>query len=156
MTRTSRRSSNGTALSSAEESPCSGNPESKDAAPRTSHFLAREFTCKCDGLCDHSVAISPHIVQKLDIIRDRLGRPLTIVSGTRCERYNRKVGGKEHSAHVPKNGVSFAADIRCPDSAFRFIFLAAALPMFHRIGIGKDFIHVDDDPELPANVMWLY
>jgi hypothetical protein len=120
------------------------------------HFVPRDFACTCEGLCDHPPAISVALVSKLDRICDLIGKPLTIVSGTRCERHNRKMGGKSHSAHVPREGVSHAADIRCPDAAFRFAFLAAALPMFNRIGVGKDFIHVDDDPELPANAVWLY
>jgi hypothetical protein len=120
------------------------------------HFIPRDFTCKCDGFCDHPSAISPALVAKLDKIRDLIGKPFTILSGTRCERYNRKFGGKLRSSHVPRKGTSFAADISCPDAAFRFAFLAAALPMFNRIGLGKDFIHVDDDPELPPNVIWLY
>jgi uncharacterized protein YcbK (DUF882 family) len=120
------------------------------------YFTPREFTCKCDGLCDHADQISPEFVAKLDTIREQIGLPITVISGTRCERHNRKVGGKERSAHVPWTGVSHAADIRCGDSMFRFTFLTAALPVFRRIGIGKDFIHVDDDPELPQSVIWAY
>ncbi len=120
------------------------------------HFIPRDFTCNCEGLCDHPPVISAALVSKLDRIRDLIGKPFTIVSGTRCERFNRKVGGKSRSSHVPRDGTSHAADIRCSDAALRFAFLAAALPMFNRIGIGKDFIHVDDDPELPPNVVWLY
>jgi hypothetical protein len=30
------------------------------------------------------------------------------------------------------------------------------LPMFNRIGIGRDFIHVDNDPNLPPGVAWIY
>jgi zinc D-Ala-D-Ala carboxypeptidase len=120
------------------------------------HFVPKEFTCKCNGYCDHSVVIAPETVAKLEQVRERIGKPVTITSGTRCERYNRMVRGTLGSAHVPRNGVSHAADVRCPDSEYRFAFLAAALPLFHRIGVGKDFIHVDDDPDQPANVMWLY
>lgn len=121
-----------------------------------SHFTPREFTCRCEGLCDHPVVVSPDLVAKLDKIRELIGMPVTIVSGTRCERHNRKVGGKPLSSHVPRDGISHAADVRCPDNEFRFAFLAAALPIFNRIGIGKDFIHVDDDPALPSNVVWVY
>ncbi len=121
-----------------------------------SHFTPREFTCRCEGLCDHPVVVSLDLVAKLDKIRDLIGMPVTIVSGTRCERHNRKVGGKPLSSHVPRDGTSHAADVRCPDNVFRFAFLAAALPIFNRIGIGKDFIHVDDDPALPSNVVWVY
>jgi zinc D-Ala-D-Ala carboxypeptidase len=130
-----------------------GNPPAWDTMR---HFTPREFACKCDNLCDHAPAISMETVSKLEKIRDLLGRPVTILSGTRCEKHNRKVGGKQLSAHLPKDGVSHAADILCKSAEFRFAFLTAALPLFNRVGIGRDFIHVDDDPELPSNMVWVY
>ncbi len=120
------------------------------------HFKPKEFTCNCEGLCDHPNVISPAVVAKLDKIRESIGIPIAITSGTRCERHNRKVGGKPQSAHIPRKGVSYAVDVRCPDSSFRYTFLKAALPMFNRIGIGKDFVHVDDDPEKTRNIVWVY
>jgi hypothetical protein len=120
------------------------------------HFTPREFTCTCNGFCEHPSVISMELVAKLDRIRHQIGLPVTIVSGTRCERHNRRVGGNPRSAHLAKNGVSHAADIQCPHPAFRFAFLNQALSLFNRIGIGKDLIHVDDDPELPPNSLWVY
>ncbi len=128
--------------------------ESKWSAVK--NFVPREFTCKCSGLCSHEDVVSAELVLKLERIRDLIGKPVVIRSGTRCESHNRQVGGMPGSAHIPKNGMSHAADILCPDSAFRFAFLTAALPMFNRIGIGPDFIHVDDSPQLPENQIWLY
>jgi hypothetical protein len=119
------------------------------------HFKPRDFTCRCTGLCGHSDVISEDLVAKLDKIQDLIGMPVTVLSATRCGRFNRKSGGRERSAHTAKGGVSHAADIRCPDAAFRFAFLTAALPLFNRVGIGRELIHVDDDPELPPNVVWL-
>jgi hypothetical protein len=119
------------------------------------HFKPRDFTCRCAGLCGHSDVISEDLVAKLDKIQDLIGMPVTVLSATRCGRFNRKSGGRERSAHTAKGGVSHAADIRCPDAAFRFAFLTAALPLFNRVGIGRELIHVDDDPELPPNVVWL-
>jgi hypothetical protein len=95
------------------------------------------------------------LVAKLDKVRDMIGMPVTIISGTRCGRYHRKVNGAHGSPHLARDGVSHAAHVRCPNASFRFAFLAAALPMFRRIGIGKDSIHVDDAPALPANLIWL-
>lgn len=120
------------------------------------HFSPRDFTCTCTEFCSHPVGISVDFVKKLDAIRERIGRHINIASGTRCERHNRKVGGSPQSSHVTKDGISHAADVHCPDSHFRFAFLEAALPLFNRIGLGKDFIHVDDDPDLPARVIWVY
>jgi hypothetical protein len=119
------------------------------------YFKPRDFACRCEGLCGHPDVISPDLVTKLDKIQDLIGMPVILLSGTRCEKFNRKSGGRERSAHTVKSGVSHAADIRCPDTAFRFAFLTAALPLFKRVGIGKESIHVDDDPELPPNVVWL-
>ncbi|MGO9567267.1 MAG: D-Ala-D-Ala carboxypeptidase family metallohydrolase [Desulfomonilaceae bacterium] len=120
-----------------------------------SYFKPRDFTCRCEGLCDHPDVISRNLVAKLDKIQDLIGIPVTVISGTRCEKFNRKSGGRERSAHISKGGVSHAADIRCPDATFRSAFLTAALPLFNRVGIGKDSINVDDDPELTRNVVWL-
>ena len=119
------------------------------------HFTPRDFTCQCAGLCDHPVVISLDTVAKLDKIREIIGLPVKILSGSRCKRYNTRMGGQSRSAHVPKNGVSHGVHVFCPDSSFRFAFLAAALPVFNRIGIGKDYIHIDDDPELPPVVVWV-
>jgi len=120
------------------------------------YFTPREFTCRCDGYCDHPDVISLETVAKLDRIRDLIGKPVDVISGTRCERHNNKVGGRSRSAHLAKGGCSHAADIRCPDAAYRFAFVTAALPLFNRIGIGRDFVHVDDDPELPPDMIWTY
>jgi hypothetical protein len=119
------------------------------------HFKPRDFTCKCEGLCGHPDVISPDLVLKLDKIQELIGMPVAVLSATRCARFNRKSGGREGSVHVSKGGVSHAADIRCSDATFRFAFLTAALPLFNRVGIGKELIHVDDDPDLPPNVVWL-
>jgi hypothetical protein len=133
------------------------SPEATDSKwSAVRHFVPREFTCKCDGLCSHDDVVSGELVLKLERIRDLIGKPVVIRSGTRCESHNRQVGGMPGSAHIPQNGTSHAADILCPDSGFRFAFLTAALPMFNRIGIGSDFIHVDDSPHLPENQVWLY
>ena len=134
----------------------SSDPDPASDWRNIKHFKPVEFTCKCEQLCDHAVVISMSLVKKLDKVRDLIGMPIKINSGTRCEKHNQRVGGKIRSAHTPKQGVSHAVDVHCPNSAFRYAFLAAAMPMFSRIGIGKDFIHVDDDPDLPPNVIWVY
>jgi hypothetical protein len=120
-----------------------------------SHFKPRDFTCRCEGLCGHPDLISRDLVAKLDKIQDLIGMPVSVLSGTRCKKFNLKCGGREHSAHTARDGVSHAADIKCPDAAYRFAFLAAALPLFNRIGVAKDHVHVDDDPDLSPNAVWL-
>ncbi len=120
------------------------------------HFKPNEFTCKCHGLCDHENSISLELVSKLDEIRNQMGSPIKITSGARCKRHNKKIGGAAYSAHLSVDGVSFAADIYCPDNRFRREFLEKAMPLFPRLGLGKDFIHVDLHPDLPGDVVWVY
>lgn len=92
-------------------------------------------------------------VQKLDQLRKKLGFPLVVQSGFRTPEHNAQVGGVDCSAHEAGK----AADLRALSSGTRFAILSAALNMgFTRIGIGKTFVHLDDDPTKPKQVAWLY
>ena len=60
---------------------------------------------------------------------------------------------ESHSAHLR----GLAADISIPTDLYRFRFLEAALQSgFLRIGMGKDFIHMDVDTLLPSPRIWVY
>lgn len=111
------------------------------------YFKQSEFACKCG--CGYS-EINPKLVEALDIIREKLGNPLVINSGCRCETYNRKVGGKKDSAHVRGN----AADIGIHGGTMRYAFLLLALKAFKRVGVYGTFCHVDVDENLPQMVLW--
>lgn len=84
--------------------------------------------------------------------------PFVITSGFRIEQdieRLEKAGYQvsRNSSHL--KGV--AADIACADSNKRYIIIDALLKAgFNRIGIAKTFIHVDNDSEKPANVIWSY
>jgi uncharacterized protein YcbK (DUF882 family) len=74
-------------------------------------------------------------------------------SGFRCARHNEAVGGVKDSSHVKGH----AADIAAFDAPSRFKIVRALLDAgFDRIGVGKAFIHVDDDPAKEPDVMWVY
>ena len=90
---------------------------------------------------------------KLDTARHKAGIPFKINSGYRTIAHNKKVGGKRNSSH--RKGL--AVDIKSKDSRSRSIILKSLLSVgFTRIGIGKTFIHVDDDLKKAQNVTWLY
>ena len=79
--------------------------------------------------------------------------PFVINSGHRCIAHNRTVGGSHNSDHLSGHGT----DIRCTDSAQRWIIIDALLHAgFRRIGIAKTFIHAGSDPRLPQEVVWTY
>lgn len=89
----------------------------------------------------------------LDMARDLAGVPFVITSGFRSEAQNRAVGGASNSAHLR----GYAVDIRCTNSGIRQKIVDSCIRVgFNRIGIAKTFIHVDCDPSLPSNKIWLY
>lgn len=111
-----------------------------------------ELDCKCG--CGHNNA-NENFLYKLNHARHLAEVPFVITSGCRCNEHNEKVGGSLTSAHL----VGLAVDIACPDSRTRFKIIKALLMVgFTRIGIGKDFIHVDmAECEIKlGQVMWDY
>jgi uncharacterized protein YcbK (DUF882 family) len=92
-------------------------------------------------------------LDKLDVARHDAEVPFKITSGYRCPTMNLTVGGKPNSAHVRGQ----AADIWVVSSRNRFKILRGLISAgFHRIGIGYDFIHVDDDDSKVEDVIWHY
>ncbi|MGE4297022.1 MAG: D-Ala-D-Ala carboxypeptidase family metallohydrolase [Desulfovibrionaceae bacterium] len=114
------------------------------------HFTRQELACKCGcGLCNTRQSS----LERLERARVRAGVGFAINSACRCPQHNIAEGGKPNGAHP--NGTAF--DIEAKDSRTRFQVVAACLAEgFHRVGIGKTFVHVDDDEALPPNVVWLY
>lgn len=120
------------------------------------HFDSDEFRCSCQRQeCDAPTLPDARLIALLEIWRGRLhNSPLVVTSGVRCEYWNRFVGGAKDSAHVKGK----AADIKCTDSVARFRMLRTLFQpdqLFERIGIGREFIHVDVDNR-DAAAAWHY
>lgn len=117
--------------------------------------VAIEFNCPCCG----KNKMNESFLATLTDAREYCRTPFMINSGYRCEKHNKKVGGKPNSTHT----VGAAADIHCTESRQRALILCGLLEAgFSRIGIAKTFIHVDmadrlegDDKKAEA-VFWLY
>jgi uncharacterized protein YcbK (DUF882 family) len=113
------------------------------------YFGMEEFKCPCCGL----FPMDGHFLKQLDHARLLAGIPFIITSGFRCITHNTQVGGKVDSAHR----VGLAVDIWCDNSRDRYIIIEALIVTgFTRIGIRKDFIHVDMDCTKHPRVMWTY
>ena len=112
------------------------------------HFSEEEFACPCCGYQDMSL----DFVEELDKARSEAGVPFVISSGYRCEKHNEEVGGVSGSAHTK----GLAVDIAVKSSSDRFKILQALIRRFDRIGISKNFIHVDWDHRKSKEVCWLY
>lgn len=100
------------------------------------HFKLKEFQCRHCQL----VKVDPKLVFLLEELRQRVGKPLIINSGYRCEVHNRNVGGAKGSQHVKGT----AADIRLPPgvTADELAELAEEVG-FDGIGKYSSFVHVD-------------
>ena len=115
------------------------------------YFSRSEFACKCG--CDRS-HVEPSLVEALDRLRKDIGKPVAITSGFRCADHNRSVGGRTNSAHTK----GMAADIKVGSSDYRHDVLEAIfrIGLFNRVGIAKDFVHIDLDKDKPQRVVWIY
>jgi len=125
------------------------------------HFSQSEFECKCGCSCE--VIVSRDLLDLLEGIRVCIGAPIKILSGARCEKHNRSVGGASKSWHLPRNHSLFASDItywepekRTYPNALRLYVTAdrlgaAGLGLY---GGNTPRIHVDTRPTKRAR--WLH
>jgi len=117
------------------------------------------LACPCCG----DINISPSLMDTLQDVRNITLRPMTITSGVRCEKHNKAVGGVSGSAHVPfdlndgEGEVGHAIDVAISGSKQRYEILGPLLIVGgERIGIGKTFIHMDNDTRKPEQVIFTY
>lgn len=107
-----------------------------------------EITCHCGCGTDN---LSPAQVAALQQYRNLAGRAVIFVSGCRCPKHNRQVGGELHSFHLATEIVDGrAADVQVPGLNLREMYqLALQVPAFKNGGIGiypdktNRFMHLD-------------
>ncbi len=112
-----------------------------DGAWRWANFSPAEIACRGTGkLLVHEAALD-----RLQALRDRLGRPFIVRSAYRSPEHNRAVGGAKHSKHM--EGTAFDIAMSNHDPA---AFEAAAREAGF-LGFGfyprSDFIHIDLGPK---------
>ena len=116
------------------------------------YFTFEEFDSP-DELGSGQKYMSTFFLAKLTEARIMANVPFKITSGYRTPKHNKKVGGVANSSHL--KGV--ACDIAVSDSQMRSKILTALIRVgFNRIGIAKNFIHVDIDKDKSINVIWTY
>ena len=129
-------------------------------AKLTRNFTQAEVACKC-GRCKGGAKISADLMGRLQQMRDAVG-PIRITSGVRCRKHPES-RTRPTSSHVPNDlgdgegRCGHAVDIAAVGSGRRFRLLAAAIAAgFTRIGIGKSFLHLDNDYKKSQGVIWDY
>lgn len=92
-------------------------------------------------------------LNRLAEARKLAGIAFKITSGYRTPKHNESVGGVPSSSHTR----GYAADIYAPTSRQKYLIVNALLAVgFDRIGVSKNFIHVDIDKDKPAETIWTY
>ncbi len=105
------------------------------------HFTSTEFACSHCGVFQ----IDMRLVNALEELRVKIGKPIAINSAFRCAEHNKAVGGAQSSEHTK----GLAADLAIPKNVTISMFYAAidSIEAFKTGGVGiypqKKFIHVD-------------
>lgn len=117
---------------------------------RSEHFSEKELSCRCG--CGLNLA-TPSLLAALEDFRAIVGRPVLVLSATRCAKRNAQVGGAPNSYHL----AGFAADVTVKGrTAADLVELAKEIPNVHGIGVdyGRNYIHFD--VRNAPLVMWAY
>ncbi len=102
------------------------------------YFNSEEFACNdgC-GFC----AVDIRLLEALTDVREHFGKPVTITSACRCEKYNKEVGGTVKSQHTK----GMACDIVIKDVDAKVVqeYLLDKYPDSYGIGRYLQFTHFD-------------
>lgn len=115
------------------------------------YFTKAEFDCKHSGKNE----MQPEFMAKLQLLREKYGRPIRITSGYR--HWTHPVESRKgHTTGEHTRGT--CADIACTSGAERYEIIRLALQLgFPRIGIAKNFIHLGlGGSGLPSPTIWEY
>lgn len=103
-------------------------------------FKKEDFLCRC-GKCEMPAEVEWNLMALVENVlepaREKLGGPIIVNSGYRCERHNRHVGGVANSQHLRGE----AADVRCEDNK-RLAKIIVENGRFDQLIIYPTFIHV--------------
>lgn len=115
------------------------------------YFCDDEFKRACPA-CSLS-DMDEDFMNHLDKAREFAKIPFVINSAYRSVDYEKKKGRTGSSQHCK----GLAVDLRCRTNAERFRIVDSLLAVgFRRIGIGTNFIHVDDGYPNSEPIIWTY
>lgn len=103
------------------------------------HFNSVEMDCHCSESNCEITYIDTDLIDYLEEKRTEIGKSIKILSGFRCVKHNRDVGGKKGSIHLTGK----AADIQIPGQDM--IKIANLFEDADGLGRypGRHFLHVD-------------
>lgn len=127
--------------------------------PHIKYFKSQEFYCKC-GKCQNMEHMTKDTMLRLDILREKVGRPMIISSGWRCESHPVEANKTKPGVHT----TGHAVDVLCSGELSWAILRHAPETGFVRIGVsqkgnhGSRFLHLDDyvGSEFIRPTVWSY
>jgi len=119
------------------------------------YFTEEELKCKCG--CEEEAMDSSFMIL-LEDLRAEVGTPFIVTSAYRCPEYNLHVSSTgENGPHTTGKAIDIRANSRLKFEIIEALF--ANNINVGRIGVGKDFIHLDSlssEEGFPHNVIWTY
>lgn len=101
------------------------------------NFNSNEFDCRCNySDCKWTIIDTEH-VKKLQYKRSRWKSPVKILSGYRCEKHNKNVGGATRSRHLMGDATDITVKGLTPDE------VADSCENFDGLGRYSTFTHID-------------
>lgn len=113
------------------------------------HFSAAELACRCGRrFCAGEYYHDAEFLEALELLREKIARPLIINSAHRCAQWNAAVGGAPRSYHK-----TLAVDVSLI-AQDRHVLLDEARKLgFSGTGLARTFLHLDRRA-VPAS--WFY
>ena len=116
------------------------------------NFSEEEMSCRCCGQLPEQ-GISAVLLEGLEQLRERVGKPIHISCAYRCPKHNAEVGGVPDSQHVD----GAAADIYV-DGMGVYELANICKEIFDGVGeyYQQEFVHVDmrDGGESTGTYLW--
>jgi len=101
------------------------------------YFKEEEFIMGGENVFDK---MDTAFLLKLDLLRGKVGFPLSITSSYRSIEYNKTIHGAPRSMHLKGRAV----DLHCKDAIKRAKIVKEALFYGLSVGASNNFVHVDN------------
>lgn len=104
------------------------------------YFKESEFACRCCRQLPPSARenIRALVDNVLDPARRKLGKPVFVNSGYRCEKHNKEVGGVTNSQHLRGE----AADLRIDGKPEKLARIIVENGVYDQVIVYPTFVHV--------------
>lgn len=110
------------------------------------HFSNKEVACHHCG----ALGLTPEMKEKLDALRETLGRPVVLTSAYRCPKHPIEKRKKTPGTHA--QGIAVDIKVDTVKEVSEIVRVARSLG-FQGLGIADTFVHID---LRPVRMWWPY